>query len=812
MPLSHRRLLVGLLLSALGAQALSQSVSTIAPKPASLTTADPSELWPQVAGVATVYYLIDAQSDPDATAKIEAAIAISNADFPNVLQWEPWTSADGPNYVDINLSASDKSGVCEANEGYEGIPAQPMTGSTNCTTGTILHEMGHIIGLLHEHTRPDRNSYVSVSYANVIKSVWPSSSYAIATDDQQTLEPYDYASVMQYIPFAFSRNGGPVIESIPAGIPMAGYEGVPSQPDGSGQPAQPVYDYSAGDKEAIARLYGAAPTEVTVTSNPSGLAVIVDGATVTTPQTYAWPLWSTHTLDVPSDVQMISGYVLNSNPLQAATFYYTYGRWNDSAVQSHTIQVLPGDGSPRFPSSSPLLATYSANFIQLVPYTTPDIYPPEAAGSTATVSPSPQSYTGSGLEFFVARQEVTLTATPASGWGFYEFNNAPFWLPGALGANPKTFYVPDTGNPVDPTAEFSNEPIYTINVTPVAFSSNLHATVDGQFVYTPKNFSPLYDPSWTSGSKGHTVSVDTDEVPYSFDSRYAFTKWSDGGAQSHTLAALPKVAKTYTATLAPQYLPWTNFNFPPCGGTASLSPASPTNDGFYPSGQHLSLTATPDSADGWVFAGFTYDVKGTTNPGALTASGESLVYANFNTVSAPLALTVLTPKSAKVGTQKLSLKLTGTGFWSHSLVFVNGTYHPLVSNPNAQTLTVALTAADLAEPGGIQVYVENFPLGWNGCAVFAYQTFLVTGAGAKTATPVLAPKAGTHKSPVTVTITDLAPSPTTIYVTTDGTTPTTSSPTYSGPFMVTTTTTVKARALSRGYTLSAVASAKYTIN
>jgi hypothetical protein len=33
--------------------------------------------------------------------------------------------------------------------------------------GVITHEMGHMIGLLHEHQRPDRNSYVKVDWENV---------------------------------------------------------------------------------------------------------------------------------------------------------------------------------------------------------------------------------------------------------------------------------------------------------------------------------------------------------------------------------------------------------------------------------------------------------------------------------------------------------------------------------------------------------------------------------------------------------------------------------------------------------------------
>jgi hypothetical protein len=771
------------------------------PQPDSLSIAYSQYLWPKVKGVATVYYLIDSQSDPNATPNIQAAIATSNADFPGVLQWVPWNSSLGPNYVDINLSASNTSGICEANEGYEAIPAQPMTGSTNCTLGTILHEMGHVIGLWHEQSRSDRNTYITVNYDNVIKSAW--SNFQIVTDDEQVLSSYDYASVMQYIPFAFSSNGAPVIESIPAGIPMAGYEGVPSQAGPTGTPALPPFDYSAGDKETILRLYGAAPTQVTVTSNPVGLSVIVDGLTVTTPQTYVWPLYSTHTLNVGGEVQTLPGYILNSNPAVAATFYYTYGRWSNSATQSQSITVIPGNGSSTFPSTAPALSTYSANFIQLSPYSAA-VYP--AATGQVTVTPQPQLYSGATNPLFVARAQATLTATPDAGWNFYEFNNSPYWLPGGLGANPKTFYVPDSGNPVNTSAEFSNTPIYTVDLQPETFSSDLYAYVDSGFVYTPKNFSQYYDSSWTPGST-HTLNLDNPEYPYSSNSRFNFSSWSDGGAQSHSIASLPATSTGYVATVTPEYRATTNFSYPPCGGSATLSPPSPTNDGFYPTGQRLRFAATPDA--GWSFAGWSYDLTGVANPASLTANDETLVFANFNTVATPLTLTGISPSSAAVGGSAFTLTLTGTGFTASSLVSANGQYRT-VDFVNSRKLTVPMTAADLTTLGGFQVFVENYPTGWNGCAVFGYQTFLVTGAGPPAAAPTFSPNAGIYQTTQNVTISDATPGEK-VYYTTNGAKPTIKSIPYTGAISVSSTETIKAIAVASGFLESPVASAAYTI-
>jgi len=698
----------------------------------SLTVSSPLSLWPKVSGVATVYYTnanagATDPTDEAANANIQTAINTFNADFPGLIQWVPWVSGDPAYYVEINLNAGDSSGECEALEGFENVESQPMTGSATCTVGTILHEMGHIIGLYHEFQRADRNHYVSVNYNNAIKGSW--GNFEILTDDVQILGLYDYASLMQYPAYSFSRNGGPVIETIPAGIPLGSVDGVP---------AQTSADYSAGDKETIERLYGAPPTKVTVTSNPVGLKVEVDGQIVTTPQTYNWPLNSTHALSVLPGVQNLSGDIQDSTT--PATFYYTYGRWNDSTAQSHTITVLPGNGAVGFPISSPQVATYSANFIQLVPYTPPAIYPTGAG--TAAIFPPPTSYAFEPGTFFVARQLATLRAAPASGYSFYEFNNGPYWLPGGLGANPKQFYVPDTGNPIDPTAEFTNTLVYTVNMTPNPFSSNLYAYADGAFFYTPKNFSSYYDSTWTPTSS-HTLSLLSPEYPYSSNSRYAFSQWSGGGVvqspanTTYSITSLPATSTSYVATMIPQFAPANNLNYPPCGGSGTLTPASPTNDGFYPSGTVLTYTATPTPSYTWDFAGWTYDLAGTASPANLTATDETLVFANFNIVGTPLTLTSLSPSSGNAGSAGFTLTLTGAGFSSDSLVAVNGIYRA-VTFVSPEELQVPLTSADLTTPGAFEVYVENFPQGqnWDGCAVFGYQTFIVQDAALATSTSV----------------------------------------------------------------------------
>ncbi len=698
----------------------------------SVGLADSNYLWDKVGGVAQIPYVIDSGSDD--VPNIQAAISIYNATFAGVIQFVPHSTQ--ANYIDIDLFDAP-NGSCEAEEGDAHQGEQFVNGATNCTVATILHEFGHVTGVWHEQSRTDASTYVTFNENNVIKG--SIGNFLPAVDnDQQNLTPYDYASVMEYPAFSFSRNGGPPLDSIPPGMPLSNAVG-----------------YSAADVEGIMRLYGVAPTEVTVTSNPPGLQVLVDGSPITTPMTYTWNLNSMHSLSVAAGVQTVNGAIVGStNPQQPTTFYYEYGRWNDGGAQTHTITVTPGNGDAGFPASAPQIATYTANFIQLVPYT-PTIYPASSGTATLTGTPSPQTLTVNGVQgtYVVARQQATLTASANSGYSFYEFNNGPYWLAGGLGSNPKTFYVPETGLTLNTTAEFTNTPVYTVDVTPDYFSSNLSVLVDGtnNFWDVPKNFSSMYDSTWTANST-HTLEFPTPQGPFSVNTQFVFSSWNIGATtNSPNTITLPATSTSYIATISPEYVPATNFNFPPCGGTGTITPASTITGGFYRSGTQLTYTETPSPNTGgspWTFTGWTWDLSGTMNPDTLSPTDESLVYANFNTTSAPLTITSLSPSTVASGSSGFTLTINGTGFTQ------NGTGNPIenvgINFPNifltptfvsSTELRVTVPAADIATPGTFLVFVENFPSSpWSGCAVFADQPFYVSqgtpsGATTVTATP-----------------------------------------------------------------------------
>jgi len=118
-----------------------------------------------------------------------------------------WT---GRKFVRIRESAPYPGSRCKASVGAS-IPAPYMFLSTVCTVGQILHEMGHVIGLSHEQSRPDRDSYVKINCENIFPNV---------TDDFRKLRadvvdtfgvPYDFFSLMHYRFDHFSRNGQPTI-------------------------------------------------------------------------------------------------------------------------------------------------------------------------------------------------------------------------------------------------------------------------------------------------------------------------------------------------------------------------------------------------------------------------------------------------------------------------------------------------------------------------------------------------------------------------------------------------------------------------
>ena len=79
--------------------------------------------------------------------------------------------------------------------------------------GTSIHEFLHVLGQLHEQSRPDRDTYVTVQFAK-IKAGMENNFEVDAKED--TVRPYDMLSLMHYDSHAFSTDGTATITTKPA--------------------------------------------------------------------------------------------------------------------------------------------------------------------------------------------------------------------------------------------------------------------------------------------------------------------------------------------------------------------------------------------------------------------------------------------------------------------------------------------------------------------------------------------------------------------------------------------------------------------
>jgi len=630
--------------------------------PAGIGIAYPTGLWPRLDGVYQVPYVI---SGPPGV--ISEALTRFQAALGELIRFVP--RAGETDYVDFNLNPADPSRACLSFVGRIG-GRQEIFGSIDCAVETLLHEMGHAIGLWHEQSRSDRDTFVTVLFGNIIKSL--KSNFDQLLHNEQSLGLYDYRSIMHYFPSAFSVNGEPTIESIPAGIPLSNTTG-----------------YTESDLDSIRRLYNAAPTPVTVTSNPPGLQVMVDGVTITTPQTFDYELGSKHTLDVPAGSQTLGPTT------------HIYGRWNDDPAGAHTITIAPGNGSRIAPATSPAVTVYVANFIELVPYTQA-VFP--AGAGTVNTTPAAQSYPPAAGVFYVAREPVTLEAIPEPGQNFYGWFGIPF----PFSANPRVFRTP--GNP---TAGFTSSPVTTIATNP----PGRWIWVDGAFQIGPRSFALPYDAGWAEGTVHNVNVLISPQLPFSINTRYPFTGWSDGGAQSHDITATAE-SSTLTANFNTQHAPVFYVN-QSCAGSLTVTPSSP--DRYYDLGTVLSYQVATNP--GWELAEWREDLTGRDNPQMLAVSGEQLLIADFNTVPAPIKITSLDPPSAQAGGKALTLTINGTGFTASTRTFVNGFFRP-PTFVSPEQMQLGILAGDIESVGAFPVAVSNFPEGAP-CAAVAFKSFFV---------------------------------------------------------------------------------------
>lgn len=90
--------------------------------------------------------------------------------------------------------------------GKRGNGPQAISIGRNCDKfGIVVHELGHVVGFWHEHTRPDREKHVVIEHNNIMKGQ-DYNFNMLSVDEVNSLGmAYDYDSIMHYARNTFSK-------------------------------------------------------------------------------------------------------------------------------------------------------------------------------------------------------------------------------------------------------------------------------------------------------------------------------------------------------------------------------------------------------------------------------------------------------------------------------------------------------------------------------------------------------------------------------------------------------------------------------
>ncbi len=159
-------------------------------------------LWPN--GV--VPYKIDNTLPKAQRDAVTDAMALWEAQ--TMVRFLPLTADNEHDFQDYVLFIPASGKTCASSVGRQG-GMQVLRLASRCHAMSVVHELGHLIGLWHEQARLDRDLYIDVLWDNILEDHYHNFNQRISEGYDKG--PYDYDSIMHYSEDAFSKNGKPTL-------------------------------------------------------------------------------------------------------------------------------------------------------------------------------------------------------------------------------------------------------------------------------------------------------------------------------------------------------------------------------------------------------------------------------------------------------------------------------------------------------------------------------------------------------------------------------------------------------------------------
>lgn len=108
-----------------------------------------------------------------------------------------------PNYIVF----TERACGCCSFVGRRGNGPQAISIGKNCDKfGIVVHELGHVVGFWHEHTRPDRDKHVQIITRNIVAGQEYNFNKLTEEEVNSLGLNYDYESIMHYAKNTFSKS------------------------------------------------------------------------------------------------------------------------------------------------------------------------------------------------------------------------------------------------------------------------------------------------------------------------------------------------------------------------------------------------------------------------------------------------------------------------------------------------------------------------------------------------------------------------------------------------------------------------------